>query len=166
MLLWDIRWKAFESKVGELDAQRLLLLGVTSIDQVIAFQGNDFMMQLPCSIRVEVERTLANAHSGLGNNCDLIEEQCQGELSPGVYDLVMAIVTLSRSLDAGIDSKQVLETLSYCYQSILDQEIISKLAHSLTESELNELEQVNLNCLKCIESQIETLVEFGGPVSP
>ena len=154
MLLWDVEWKPHQKRLSVLDRGQLVRLAVTSITKV-----SELGIEMEEPIRHEFSNAFEALRSGDSYSCDELEELIQQEVQPGVYDLSMAVVTLVRNMES-IDDGIVLEALSYCYQAVLDREILSELDRNMTESEVNILEAKNENCKDCIRSQLELLESF------
>jgi hypothetical protein len=157
MLVWDKRWKEHEQLMADLsDAQRLnLALGC--IDQSIALLGSS-VDAAPSNLRGDLENALV--HFWVSNEApplESLEENLEDSTPPGFYDLIMAVMALQSSSASECDPNTVLESLSYCYQSVLDVEILSCLERSMTEGEVNELEEKNELCMRCIDSQLKLL---------
>lgn len=151
MLLWDSKWKINQARLSPLGREQLLKLSIASIESVV---------QSGIEMDDEIETEFGRAFNALKQRrsypCEGLEEMIQGESGPGVYDLSMAVINLSRNFDA-IDKDVTLESLSYCYQAILDREILSQLEQNMTESEVNVLEARNASCVGCIDKQLDLL---------
>jgi hypothetical protein len=157
MLFWDKRWKEHEQLVADLnDAQRLnLTLGC--IDQSIELIGLS-VNEAPIGLRRDLEEALVQFWSSSeAPSLEALDEHLEAEIPSGFYDLIMAVMTLQDSSASECDPDTVLECLSYCYQSILDIEILSCLERNMTEGEVNELEKNNELCIRCIDDQLKLL---------
>jgi hypothetical protein len=151
MLLWDSKWRLNQQRLSSLDRDKLLKIAIASIENVV-----ESGIKIDGTIAYEFRDAFDSVKRGMPYDCDKLEELIQGENGPGVYDLSMAVINLSHNLEA-IDKDTVLESLSYCYQAILDREILSELERNMTESDINVLEAGNANCVGCIQKQLDLL---------
>ncbi len=86
----------------------------------------------------------------------------------GVYDIIMSLLNAFNTFDQNMDKDDVLESLSYAYQAVLYQQILSKLTKPVTETEVRKSERQNPICLEVISSQISMLnsIESGSKKQP
>jgi hypothetical protein len=151
MLIWDLKWKSHQQQLSNLNRIRLKRLALASIEWVV-----DLGITMVDPIKEEFSNAFLALKSGMHYSCDDLETLIQDVVQPGVYDISMAVVTLSQNLDS-IDEKVVFDALSYCYQAVLDREILTKLERETMEDDVNKLELENASCMECIQKQLELL---------
>jgi hypothetical protein len=142
-------------------------LALGCIDQAIDVLGTSFADRIPLILRKELEEQLGQLwNSKEAQDLGSLESELGDDLPPGVYDLVMAVVMLRDCSTSECDSEKVLECLSYCYQSVLDVEILSQLKRNMPESEMNVLEEQSPRCTRCIDGQLKLLSNIASGVYP
>jgi hypothetical protein len=173
MILWDILIKEYEADIESMNQSQQFRFAACCICETLTHflskteEPINELLRIHCKDSVLLSSLIADNISFLSGTKDIddlindLDEfvYCAEESYsnvPGLYDISMALLTLTEAIKGHSIKNWVLEIASYSYCSILDEQIMFDLPEGgVLESELVHLEKQNLVCNRTITTQIE-----------
>lgn len=167
MLMWDYQMQCRKHDIASLSQQQRLDIALACLTNVriaamqLLEDGHDHARRFVYA----GERLIRNARVVGDIPVDaaerlLVETSLWLPLSSaGIRDVCMCIVIILQRAGELLTECDLYDIMSYAYQIVLHTEILSKVEHETTESEVRELEVSNAASIACIGLHLQLIID-------
>ncbi|MCG8614461.1 MAG: hypothetical protein MI864_28445 [Pseudomonadales bacterium] len=159
MLYWDYIWGELKNELDNLDGAKRFKLALSSLEYVLEINFVKAMLVDHANEGNIIDASVNVLHGLEYGQFKILYEKIETEVDPDievVLDYVFTSLTiLLRSKNSRLSLKDTYGVLSYSYQVVLHNEILSCLPTTMSEDEVRGLEEKNIKCQELINKQID-----------